>query len=180
MNLKLLKLRVIIFVWKFFGNVRKVNSKNQFNSSNEKNKNVLIVFPIDEPSFRVASYTFRDLGKNKFNNKQFTFIIREDFRDFFHFQFGQPLFIKCSENKNVLSEEKKLLHSLNQNTFDFIIDLNPYFQLSVSRFLSFLESDLKIGFVSEFSDEFYNMQLDVSKSGIMEKGFKQISRILNQ
>ena len=41
-------------------------------------------------------------------------------------------------------------------------------------------SDIKVGFVSYFSDHFYNIQLNISKSGIMEKGFKQINWILAQ
>ena len=39
---------------------------------------------------------------------------------------------------------------------------------------------LWFGFLSDFSDKFYNIQLDISKSGIMEKGFKQINWILAQ
>ena len=71
-----------------------------------------------------------------------------------------------------------------QNSEFFILEksnnLNPKFQLSISRFISLLKSELKVGFVSDFSDRFYNIQLDISKTGIMEKGFKQINWILAQ
>ena len=43
---------------------------------------------------------------------------------------------------------------------------------------SLIRGDMKIGFSNEFSDLFYNIQLDISKSGIMEKGYKQINTIL--
>ena len=43
-----------------------------------------------------------------------------------------------------------------------------------------LKSNYKVGFKSQYSDLFYNIQLDISKSGIMEKGFKQINWILAQ
>ncbi len=61
-----------------------------------------------------------------------------------------------------------------------IVDLNPKFQLAISRLISLMKSDMKVGFSSDFSDKFYNIQLDISKSGIMEKGFKQINWILAQ
>jgi hypothetical protein len=72
------------------------------------------------------------------------------------------------------------LHTLQQNKFDIIVDLNPKFQLAISRLISLMKSDMKVGFSSDFSDKFYNIQLDISKSGIMEKGFKQINWILAQ
>jgi len=52
--------------------------------------------------------------------------------------------------------------------------------LAISRLISLMKSDMKVGFSSDFSDKFYNIQLDISKSGIMEKGFKQINWILAQ
>ena len=89
------------------------------------------------------------------------------------------------QNKNaapndILSDEKYILQSIKQKHFDIIVDLNPVFHLGITRLISLLSSDLKIGFTSPFSDKFYNIQLDISKSGIMEKGFKQINLILAQ
>jgi len=180
MSSKLLKLRLIIFFWKIFGKINSIRSRNELNWGNAKNNKILIVFPIDEPSFRVACYTFRDLGRNNINNKQFIFIVRKEFKDLFHLQFGYTLYIKYVKEGAILLEEKSLIDFLKQNIFDYIIDLNPYFQLSIARFISLLQSEMKVGFLSEFSDNFYNIQLDVSKTGVMEKGFKQINGMLNQ
>tara|TARA_B100001250_G_scaffold155543_1_gene133686 strand:+ start:116 stop:664 length:549 start_codon:yes stop_codon:yes gene_type:complete len=180
MSSKLLKLRLIIFFWKIFGKINSIRSRNELNWGNAKNNKILIVFPIDEPSFRVACYTFRDLGRNNINNKQFIFIVRKEFKDLFHLHFGYTLYIEYVKQGTILLEEKSLIDLLKQNIFDYIIDLNPYFQLSIARFISLLQSEIKVGFLSEFSDNFYNIQLDVSKTGIMEKGFKQINGMLNQ
>ena len=62
--------------------------------------------------------------------------------------------------------------------YDIIIDLNANFHLGISRLISFLKSDIKVGFSTPFSDKFYNIQLDISKSGVIEKGFKQVNMIL--
>ena len=90
------------------------------------------------------------------------------------------MFIQHSDQYTILSDEKLVLQALNQYKFDIIVDLNPEFHLGIARLISFLTSDMKVGFVSDFSDYFYNIQLNISKSGIMEKGFKQINWILAQ
>jgi ADP-heptose:LPS heptosyltransferase len=78
----------------------------------------------------------------------------------------------------MLSDEKQILDQLQTTKFDIIIDLNSNFHLGISRLISLLKADLKVGFSTPFSDQFYNIQLDISKSGVMEKGFKQVNRIL--
>ena len=180
MSLKLLKLRWKIFFWTMTGRIKKMQSRLQLTLSHGNPENILIVFPLDEPSFRVACYAFRDLGKNNVQKRKFIFIIREQFRELFHLRIGDSMFIKHSDKDIILSGEKLLLQSLKQNKFDIIVDLNPKFQLAISRLISLLKSEMKVGFASDFSDQFYNIQLDISKSGIMEKGFKQINWILAQ
>ena len=106
--------------------------------------------------------------------------MKEHFEDLFHLQMGDTIFIENSDQYTILSDEKLVLQALKQYKFDIIIYLNPEFHLGISRLISFLTSDMKVGFVSDFSDRFYNIQLNISKSGIMEKGFKQINWILAQ
>ena len=118
--------------------------------------------------------------KDNVHKKQFIFIVKEQFKDLFHLRIGNSMYIDHSDNDTIVIGEKLLLQSLKQNKFDIIVDLNPTFQLAISRFISLLNSEMKVGFVSDFSDRFYNIQLDISKSGIMEKGFKQINWILAQ
>ena len=160
MSLKLLKLRWQIFFWTITGRIQKMHSRLQLTLSQGNPESVLIVFPMDEPSFRVACYAFRDLGKKNRHKIDFIFLVKDQY--------------------TILSDEKLILQALKEYKFDIIVDLNPEFHLGISRLISFLTSDMKVGFVSDFSDHFYNIQLNISKSGIMEKGFKQINWILAQ
>ena len=179
MSLKLLKLRWRIFFWTITGRISKMNSRLQLTLTQGYAESILIVFPMDEPSFRVACYAFRDLGKKGYKRK-FIFLVKEQFEDLFHLRMGDTMFIQNSAPFTILSDEKLVLQALEQNKFDIIIDLNPKFHLGISRLISFLNSEMKVGFTSDFSDSFYNIQLNISKSGIMEKGFKQINWILAQ
>ena len=180
MSLKLLKLRWKIFFWTVTGKIKKFQSRLQLTLIQGNPEKILIIFPSDEPSFRVAYYTFRDLGKKSDRKIKFIFLIKEQFRDLFHLRMGDTMFIQNSAPFTILSDEKSVLQTLKQYKFDIIVDLNPKFHLGISRLISFLTSDMKVGFASDFSDRFYNIQLNISKSGIMEKGFKQINWILAQ
>ena len=157
-----------------------MHSRLQLTLSQGHPESVLIVFPMDEPSFRVACYAFRDLRKKDGKRRKFIFLVKEQFKDLFYLQMGDTMFIQHSNQYTILSDEKLVLQALKEYKFDIIVDSNPEFHLGIARLISFLTSDMKVGFVSDFSDHFYNIQLNISKSGIMEKGFKQINWILAQ
>ena len=157
-----------------------MHSRLQVTLSQGHLETVLIVFPMDEPSFRVACYAFRDLREKDGKRRKFIFLVKEQFEDLFHLRMGDTMLIQHSNQHTMLSDEKVVLQALKQYKFDIIVDLNPEFHLGIARLISFLTSDMKVGFVSDFSDCFYNIQLNISKSGIMEKGFKQINWILAQ
>ena len=180
MSLKLLKLRWRIFFWTVTGRIKKMHSRLQLTLSQGYPESILIVFPMNEASFRVACYSFRDLGKQDDKKRKFIFLVNQQFDDLFHLQVGDKILIQNSANNNTLSDEKLVLKALKQYKFDFIVDLNPEFHLGISRLISLLKSDMKVGFSSDYSDRFYNIQLNISKSGIMEKGFKQINWMLAQ
>ena len=134
---------------------------------------------MDEDAFRVSQYAFRDLENADFKNKNYQYVVRKQFEDIFNLKKGNRIFIKDAKKMNVLVDEKKILLKLTKVNFDIIIDLNSTFHLGIARLVSYLNAEMKVGFVSKFSDRFYNMQLDLSKSKVMEKGFKQINMLLS-
>ena len=109
MSLKLLKLRWRIFFWTITGRMKKIHTRLKVNLAKGNSENILIVFPMDEPSFRVALYAFRDLGKNDEIKREFIFLVQEQFRELFHSQFGQIVFIESAEPDNILSDERFLI-----------------------------------------------------------------------
>ncbi len=178
MSLKLLKLRWRIFLWTLSGKIKNLQSRLKLQLSPGNPQKILIVFPMDEPSFRVALYTFRDLGKSTHQKREYFFIVRKQFEGLFHLQYGNSLFIQNTDEESPLPDEAYLQQHLQKFHFDVIVDLNPEFYLGIARFISSLNGNMKVGFVSRFADKFYNIQLDISKSGIMEKAFKQVNLIL--
>ena len=63
-------------------------------------------------------------------------------------------------------------------SFDMVVDLNPKFDFELSKFISHLNAKYTIGFKSDYSDRFYNIQLDVPPSGFLERGYKQMYNII--
>ena len=118
------------------------------------------------------------MGKKDGCQRSYKYIIKEQFKDLFHLHAGTPILVRNSEYDNMLPDEKQILDQLQNTKYDIIIDLNSYFHLGIARLISLLKGDLKIGFTNTFSDKFYNIQLDISKSGVIEKGFKQVNMIL--
>ena len=113
MSLKLLKLRWKIFFWTITGRMKKIHTRLKLNLAKGNSENILIVFPMDEPSFRVALYAFRDLGKNDETKREFIFLVQEQFSQLFHLQMGEAVFIEAAEANERLSNEK-LIKSLEK------------------------------------------------------------------
>ena len=77
---------------------------------------------------------------------------------------------KVSINKNFFSD------SVIKMNFDVIIDLNANFILDIAMLNNKLNSNYKIGFKSEHSDLFYNIQF---KTKTLEEGYNKINSMLN-
>lgn len=175
MNFNLIKTRLKIIFYLFLGKIGKNNSKIRF-PNNRKFKKVIIFFPINEDSFRVSLYSFRKFNFHQ-NNISYYFIINEKFRNLINLKGPDLIFVKYKRNKMIFcdSNDKR---ELSDKKDTIIIDLNMEFNFELSKFISFLDSPFKIGFKKMYSDYFYNLQLDVNKDGVVEKGFDKIQKIL--
>jgi hypothetical protein len=66
----------------------------------------------------------------------------------------------------------------NQDSIDIVIDLNKELYFDLAKFINELNSDVKIGFKTVYSDYFYNVQINIGKDGVVENGFNKIQEIL--
>ncbi len=131
---------------------------------------VLICFPQNEEYFRLATFIFKDLLDDPDQRFRFTLLIPEPFRHLFIF----------SEKGTLFYEPDKFEKLRSVPPVDAIVDLNPGFYLEMACYISHIRAKYKIGFTSEFSDQFYNIQFDVSKSTILERIYQKIKKMLIQ
>ena len=136
-------------------------------------RKVLVIFPFNQDIFRVASYIFREIPYSK-KNAQFHYIIRDDYSDYFNVRNGTLYKIRLQNKKSDINFET----FPDDIKFNMVVNLNIDSNSKVSALMSNLQSNYKIGFKHEDSDLLYNIQIDISKNGIIEDGFKQIRDLI--
>ena len=179
MNFKLFKLRTKIFYYSIFGKIQRQIPQLELESQGHNSKRILLMFPFDESLFRVAAFSFRGLGSEKKADSHYTFLIKDTFKPLFKIQQGETIILISDPKKpSKIKSEDSIINVLKLSNFDMVIDLNTNFYLDAARILSLIPAKMKVGFKSHFSDLFYNIQLDVSKSGIAENGYHKVQLML--
>ena len=179
MNFKLFKLHTKIFYYSILGKIQKQVPQLELESQGHDSKRILLMFPFDEPSFRVAVFSFRGLGNEKQSENHYTFLIKDSFTPLFQIRRGETIvLISDPKDPSKIKSEDSIINVLKLTDFDMVVDLNTNFYLDASRILSLIPSKMKVGFKSYFSDLFYNIQLDVSKSGVAENGYHKVQLML--
>tara|TARA_Y100000590_G_scaffold237519_1_gene267315 strand:+ start:101 stop:646 length:546 start_codon:yes stop_codon:yes gene_type:complete len=172
LNFNILKLKLKLFLLRTIGRVNRNIPTVELNQQGHNSKDVLIIFPQDEEEFRVAVYTFENLLINKSTCSYFFIIdvLNRNMYSFFNNNTTVLNFKKNLNNEIKINNRRELLNS----NFDIIVDLNTTFNYNCSRFVETMPSKLKIGFKSNFSDLFYNVQLDASSANVIESLYKKI------
>ena len=168
-NSNLLKIK--LFYLKFFGKISKNISRINTFEKNEIKK-TLIIMPIIDNEYNVAKYCFRDSFSNNSSN---LFLINNTFFSSFPYKTNCLGFTYLSRKNKLIFNEHDL-DKLIQEPFDLVVDLNSTFFLDMAMIVNKLKANYKVGFKSEYSDMFYNIQFD---SKILEIGYKKIDSMLN-
>ena len=158
-----------------FGKISKKSAKITF-PNNKNIKQAILFFPSDEEAFRVAMYSFREF--NFFNkNINYYFVINQKFENLIKLNGPNLIFLRYKRRKVSfcdLKDREKLMSSSQ----DILIDLNTEFNLELCRLINDINCNYKVGFKSDFSDYFFNFQLDTCNDNISENSFKRIQKIL--
>ena len=174
MNFKLFKLYTRIYYNFLLGKINNSIPKLNINLSGiELNNNLLIIFPIDEKSFRVAAYSFRKLIDYN-NSDKYTLLINEDFKNLFYFNSSQIIYLKFNRKKQSISYKE----NLNDNVFDLVINLNINEYFDIYRLIGNINCKYKVGIKSLLSDKFYNIQYDIDYDGTAEGAYQNIKLLL--
>ena len=162
---------------KLIGKIKKIHSTVEINQIKQKeSKNILIIFPLNEEAFRVASYAFRNLEQKEGTN--YYFLINSVYKNHFHLS-GYIYDIFYNVKKGKAEIDKYFSNEIIRNKqFDFVVDLNEEFNFDISYLINEISGYYKIGFKSPYSDYFYNMQLDLDSFEFLEKSYTRINTIL--
>ena len=174
MNFKLFKLYTKIYYNFLLGKINNSIPKLNINSLGiELNKDLLIVFPVDEESFRVAAYSFRKLLDSK-NSHKYTLLINEKFRNLFYFNSTQVIYFSFNKKKGSVIYQD----DINYDLYDVVINLNVNEYFDIYKLIGNINCKYKVGIKSLFSNKFYNIEYTMSQLGSTESAYQNIKLLL--
>ena len=141
-------------------------------------KNILLFFPIDEKTFRISIYALRNLLTLNNSSVKLTLIVNTIHKPLIDNNHNEVVGIDWNSKKNRIDNQIIIKQYIDNKNYDMIIDLNTSFYLSIARLLNTIKSNYKLGFISDFSDYFYNIQINIKKNQILERSFKQVERMI--
>ena len=163
MNFKLLKLNLKIAWLKLVGKLEKISDSSDFSSISIDSPHILIILPIEQELISKSMKCISGIiDSYKSRNAKFSFIINNKIEGKLNFYNIKTLTLNISKRGNV-NNSKKILDEIYFEKYDIIIDLNINFSFEISMLINELRSKYKVGFVSNHSDLFYNIQLQTNK-----------------
>ena len=167
-------LKIKLFYLNIIGRIKK-NSFiiNTTNDINKKTDSILIIFPVGQSEFDVAKFAFRNLLLS--NNNQYTYLINNIYLNNSHFKGTTYGFNYFKKKNKVIINDNFNDDNIIDKKFDVIIDLNFKFFLDIGMLVNSIEADYKICLKNDYSDWFYNIQLECST---LEYGYDQINNML--
>jgi len=167
-------LKIKLFYLKILGKINKNHFKiNTFNKS-KRVKRALLIFPFSENDYNVAKYCFRELSTNK--SIDYYYLINNIFYSNFHFIGTTYGFNYINKNNKIIVNQNFYEDNILNKNFDVIIDLNSSFLLDIAMIINKIRSNYKIGFKSQYSDLFYNIQFE---TGTLEEGYSKINSMIH-
>ena len=169
---KTIQTKIKLLYLKFTGKIKISNSFIEINQSKNKSiKNILIFFAVKEDAFRVALYAFRRFKKNK--NVNYYYVINSVYKH--HFNLSGYVF-NFHNNKDTIKIDETFYEDIIINkSFDMTIDLNNEFNYDICYLVNRIKSYYKIGFKNNYSDYFYNIQLEAD---VLEDSYNKIHLML--
>ena len=168
MDFKLFKLNLKIAWMKAIGKLDKVNNSMEFTSAKIDSPKILIIFPIDKEQVPKSMEAISEIiNSQEDRDANFSFIINNNIDNRMNFYDIKTLSLVVLKSGKI-DNLSDILDKIFFKKFDIIIDLNINFKIEIAMMINELESRYKIGFVSKYSDYFYNVQLKSRDANVYE------------
>ena len=123
MKFKVFLTKLKFFYLKLLGKIKKINHSVEINRKDKSEiNNILLIFPLDEESFRVALYAFRNLKRKK--NTNYYYLVNSVYKSHFHLS-GYIYDVYYNQRNNQVNIDKYFLNEVSKTkNFEIIVDLN--------------------------------------------------------
>ena len=173
-----LKIRLLFYWHKIFkSNVIK-DSVIKISKKGKGVKSVIFLLPAEIKQAQLAAHFIKhDNKKNKFN---FNYILHEDSLLYYNKSIISNAHVIKKDDVNWFGAiiSKKTIKTINDLSFDAIVDLNTSHNQNLSFILKDLSIPIKVGFQAEFSNFLYSIIIESKSIGFVEDNYITIERIL--
>ena len=177
MKFKAFSTKLKFFYLKLTGKIKKMDTSVEIISTKTAIKNILIIFPLKEDSFRVALYAFRNLKRK--NNTNYYYLINSIHKNHFHLP-GYIYDVYYNNKKHTADIDKYFINDIiKSKNFEMVVDLNNEFIFDISYLINKISGYYKVGFKNTYSDYFYNIQLDLPTFSVLENSYSKINIMLD-
>ena len=177
MKFKAFSTKLKFFYLKLTGKIKKMDTSVEIISTKTAIKNILIIFPLKEDSFRVALYAFRNLKRKK--NTNYYYLINSIHKNHFHLP-GYIYDVYYNNKKQTADVDKYFINEIiKSKKFEMVVDLNNEFIFDISYLINNISGYYKVGFKNTYSDYFYNIQLDLPTFSVLENSYSKINIMLD-
>ena len=175
MNFKLLKLRLKIGWMKLKGKISRLEKSSDFTVTDIDSPSLLLFFPVSKDFISRSVEELPSIMNSQIgNDANFTFILNTNIEEKINLS-GVEMHTLLVFKSGKIDNAEKITDKIFFKKFDIIIDLNINFNLDIALMINKLDSTYKIGFKSDFSDLFYNVQL----SGGGDNPYSHIKEIIS-
>ena len=141
-------------------------------------RTALVIVPEDN-EHRVLAIPLLTSLQNKFRGNKMTVVIYDSFRDLSSSLAQCDVFPITKNNIGFFYlPKRKAVQRLIRQKFDVVFDLNIPMVLPAAYLCRSVDAGLKVGFVKENGDKFYNFQLKTSQQMSPQRSFEQLLRTM--
>lgn len=150
----------------------------EFTDAIRRARRVLVVLPRTAKDPASLQWMLRSLV-DRFAQGSMTIVARQEF--FSWLASDKRYEILAYENKDMgrwFTPGDELLRKLKKSTFDVAIDLNPDFDLFSAFVCRASLAPIRVGFVKDNADVFYNLQIQVGKGSGLAGAYRSFVRCM--
>lgn len=141
-------------------------------------RTVLIILPEGRDNSRIARYFLKSIHHE--GDTEVDFLVN---KSLYHaFQYSLPKHVKLYEDEdfNWFSVPKPVVvKRIFDRKYEAVVDMHPVFNLA-SAYLTYLSrAPLRVGFANKYSELFFNVEIDSSKSEFLERSYLAVQKLLN-
>ena len=167
----------ISFLFNYKISLKKENNRSiKLGLGGNKIRTVAYFLPEKEQFTRLAIHYLNNLNKH---NLEIKLICRSSVSELFNVSVSHPdIFISDKQLNRFGLPHPSTTVKMNQVVADAVVDLNPDFDPVHGILMQKINSPLKIGFESHWSQKLFTITLTANNNGYMENQYHQINNLL--